>query len=393
MIKDYTILIIDDDIVIVQLLEKILSNYNTVSYSNAESIAKIDSFHNYDVAIIDVNLPGINGLKLLQEIKEKHINLPVILITGLSDMDLAVTAVKYNADDLILKPFPPKQIVLSVERSIANKVLKDQNEKLIKELQEKNNRLEELNAQAHIRSSIIENDLEMASNLQECLYPKDYPEVKNISISARFCSVEKISGDFIYFQKFNEEQFSLIFADVSGHGVTAALFSAMVKAAISSMDFHKKSPLEVVSDINNFLIRSQKKLSYNYLTMCYVKFDLLNNAITFCNAGLPAPLLIRQNNQLISLKPNGPFVGLFDFAKYHEDTVPFNVTDKVVFFTDGVYEDVENYNIKKGYQTVYDIIDSNKDQPIETIISILYDKMDRGKDKSDDSTYLGIQHD
>ncbi|MFW5807594.1 MAG: PP2C family protein-serine/threonine phosphatase, partial [Spirochaetota bacterium] len=317
--------------------------------------------------------------------------MPVILITGLSDMDLAVSAVKYNADDLILKPFPPKQILLSVERSITNKILKEQNEMLIQELQEKNARLEELNAQAHIRNSIIENDMEMASNLQECLYPKDYPEIDRINFSTRYCSVEKISGDFIYFHKFDEMRFSIIFADVSGHGVTAALFSAMVKSAIISMDFENRSAGKIVSSINDFLIKSQKKLSYNYLTMCYVFIDIEKQYLSYCNAGLPAPLLLKQNGDIIRLQPNGPFVGLFDFAEYKEDRVDFNPHDKAVFFTDGVYEDSQNYNIKKGYEMVYNIISEHAHRNIDEIISELYNHMDRGKDKSDDSTYLGIQ--
>jgi serine phosphatase RsbU (regulator of sigma subunit) len=380
------------DEIIDKQLRKILSSYNITSKKISKDFEIDQSLDNYSAVILEVDETEQSEIEILPQIKKLNDSLPVIVITGINDFQLAVSAVKFHAEELILKPFPPQQIILSVKRSINGKKLKDQHDKLIEILSEKNNNLEEMNSQIKLRNNLLEQDLEMASNLQDCLYPKELPEIENVELVAKFFSVEKISGDFIHFLNISDKQFSVIFADVSGHGITAALFSAMVKAAITSMNFGNLTPKEIVKEINTFLIKSQKKLSYNYLTLCYAEFNLQTNLITYCNAGLPSPILISNKNEVNKLRSNGPFVGLFENAEFQEYVIQFKKKYKLIFFTDGVYEQVENYNIRKGYNTVQSIINNNSKKTVSSIISIIIETLNTKNNKSDDATFLGIEY-
>lgn len=389
--KSISLLVIDDDELMLQLLQKILGDFVVYAFTNAEEALQSDYFDVCEAVIVDVNLPGLTGIEFLEKIRNEQNEIAVILITGINDIDLAVSAVKFGADDMILKPFTPNQLLLSLERVIGNKQLRYENQRLLEELRQKNKRLEELNAISHIRSSKLENDLEMACNLQECLYPKELPVIDGVNIESRSSSVEKISGDFYYFDKLSDKRFALFFADISGHGVTAALFSAMVKAAISSQSLIDSSPSTVIKKMNQFLIKAQIKPSYNYLTLCYLDIDLEKKEVKYANAGLPAPIFIKEDGSLQQLYTNGPFVGIFDVAHYKENSFHFVEGDKLIFFTDGVYENSKDFNVKKGYQSVLNNVNLLKLKPVKTIIEKLYNSMEAKGDKIDDSTYLGIE--
>ncbi len=386
------ILLIDDDEMINQVLTSILTKeFEVENYFNAEeALSKVD-FSRYDVVLTDVNLPGISGIDFLSKVKLKEPNLPVIVITGMSYIDVAISALKKGAADFIQKPFYNDQIILAVKKAQERRKLILENLQLVSELTDKNIKLEELNKQTKRRNEQIEHDLDIASNLQACLFPATFPEIDKFSFCQKFKPIEKISGDFFEVIEDDAAAFSLVLADVSGHGVPAAFFSAMVKTAISSLDKSIESPAKKLEIMNEFLIQSQKKLSYNYVTLCYIYFDISNNKIIYSNAGIPAPVMIKKNGRIVKLMQNGPFVGIFEQAEYIDAELPLDDGDKIIMFTDGAYESYNEDDISEGYQIVYDMINKIKDESIERITEALFLNIEeQGKETYDDITILGI---
>jgi two-component system response regulator HydG len=117
------ILVIDDDIVICNLLEKFLSKKGyeiKTAFNSSTAFGFIDQ-ENFDVVLSDFRLENTDGKEILKKVKEKSPSTPVIIITGYSDVKIAVDVIKHGAFDYITKPFIPDEIILLIEKAIAKK--------------------------------------------------------------------------------------------------------------------------------------------------------------------------------------------------------------------------------------------------------------------------------
>ena len=397
-LKSESIVIVDDDELVNNLVCQILQKeYRVESFMTAEEALASADLRATDVVITDINLPGIDGIEFLKRIQKAESSIPVILITGYSDIDVAIEALKNGAFDFILKPFRNDQITISVQKAVETRRLLIENRTLLEELRLKNQELETLNSRIQSRNVEIENELDIASNLQKCLFPVSLPSVRDFSFYLKFRPVEKISGDFFDFLVFGERLFSIIFADVSGHGVPAALYSAMVKAAILSVAEKRRDsrPSEFVEEINRFLISAQKKMSYNYVTLFYGLFDTEKKTLSYCNAGIPAPILIRESKELVHLEPNGPFVGIFNASEYRQAELPLESGDKLLFFTDGIFECTNAHDKIMGQRILIEMIQKLQHNDMKQMIEQLYTEVQHycGELKpADDITLLGMSY-
>ena len=114
--------IIDDDSAIRWVLEKALTGANIActSFDSANDVLAALAEKSPDVLISDIRMPGIDGLTLLQQIKQHHPLLPVIIMTAHSDLDAAVSAYQFGAFDYLPKPFDIDEAVALVERAISH---------------------------------------------------------------------------------------------------------------------------------------------------------------------------------------------------------------------------------------------------------------------------------
>ena len=128
----FKILIIDDDNLICISLKKLLTKLDyevETSQEAGESFNKIEEFEP-DVILLDIYLTTHNGLELLKQFQKKYFHIPVIMITGYSDVKMAVTAIKSGAYDFLLKPIDIDQLQIVLKKALDNVVLRSEVEKL-----------------------------------------------------------------------------------------------------------------------------------------------------------------------------------------------------------------------------------------------------------------------
>jgi len=120
MANDLTIFIIDDDEAIRDSLDALLSveGYQTKSFASGEAFLAACTPGCRGCALLDVRLPGIDGLSLQQKLVDTGIHLPVIIMTGYGDVPMAVQAMKAGAVDFIEKPFDDVFLMASVHRAL-----------------------------------------------------------------------------------------------------------------------------------------------------------------------------------------------------------------------------------------------------------------------------------
>ena len=139
MKEDIKILVIDDEVVVLRNCDKILTKegYEVETVSNGEEgLKKLDE-DNFDAVILDLRLPVLGGMGVLEKIKEKFSDIIVIMITGYSSIESAVEAIKLGASDYVPKPFSPVELTLVVKKALEKKSLINENLFLKKKLWER----------------------------------------------------------------------------------------------------------------------------------------------------------------------------------------------------------------------------------------------------------------
>ena len=133
------ILIADDEEIVIRSCLRILDGDDfqvEAVQDGREALRKIEE-NPYDVMILDIMMPNMDGLEVLRRVKETHPNVDVIMITGLSQIDTAVQAMKLGAFDYISKPFEPDELKLVVQRALERRRLLQENLTLKSELSSK----------------------------------------------------------------------------------------------------------------------------------------------------------------------------------------------------------------------------------------------------------------
>lgn len=122
------ILVIEDDIAFCKLVEKFLTKNGyeiSTAFSAAEAKSKIAA-EKFDLILTDFRLPDSDGMILLAEFKAEMPSIPVILMTGYSDINTAVKAIKNGATDYISKPFNPDEVLMVVANALKTKQIVDE---------------------------------------------------------------------------------------------------------------------------------------------------------------------------------------------------------------------------------------------------------------------------
>ena len=133
------VLVVDDEEIVVRSCLRILDGAGYEldgARSGAEALRKIEDKH-VDVVILDIMMPEMDGLEVLQRVKETHPDIDVIMVTGLSQIETAVKAMKLGAFDYLPKPFDPDELTLLVRRALERRALLQENLKLRQELSSK----------------------------------------------------------------------------------------------------------------------------------------------------------------------------------------------------------------------------------------------------------------
>ena len=118
------ILLVDDEIAFVKTLTRRLSKreFNIVTaFSGQEALAQLENDLNTDLVVLDIKMPGMDGLQTLEEIKRRHPFVEVIILTGHSTIDSAIKGMRLGAFDYLLKPCDIEQLISRIEEAVTRK--------------------------------------------------------------------------------------------------------------------------------------------------------------------------------------------------------------------------------------------------------------------------------
>ncbi|MFQ6618101.1 MAG: sigma-54-dependent transcriptional regulator [Fidelibacterota bacterium] len=137
--KGGNILIVDDESIVRVSLTALLSEegFNVDSAGSGEEALKKVSTGGWDLLMVDIKMPGMDGIELLKKIKGLQPEIPIIIITAYASIGTAVNAMKSGAEDYLVKPFNTDELKFVIQKTINHQKVKIENIRLKKQLQEK----------------------------------------------------------------------------------------------------------------------------------------------------------------------------------------------------------------------------------------------------------------
>jgi len=188
---------------------------------------------------------------------------------------------------------------------------------------------------AHERRLLsIESELEIARQIQASILPTSIPEVNHLRIAASYQPMTAVAGDFYEFIQMDQHRVGFLVADVSGHGVPAALIASMIKVAVQSVVSCAHDPAEVLLRLNRIL---SGQLRGQFVSAAYLWVDTEIGKALYSAAGNP-PLLCWREGELKRIESNGLLFGVAADANYPVCEMPLNPGERFLLYTDGVVE-------------------------------------------------------
>jgi phosphoserine phosphatase RsbU/P len=179
-------------------------------------------------------------------------------------------------------------------------------------------------------------ELQTARAIQLSLLPGETPAVRGLEVAVRYEPMRTIGGD-LYAFVVNDQQLGVLVADVTGHGVPAALVASMAKVAFSSQADSVATPGKLLEGINRALCGQQ--LEGQFVTATYVHIDTNAHCVRYSSAGHPPPLLWQLGpRQILRLTSGGVFMGFDPEATYPAAETRVGRGDRLVIYTDGLIE-------------------------------------------------------
>ena len=182
----------------------------------------------------------------------------------------------------------------------------------------------------------IEKEIDIARRIQLSNLPENLCAPPGLEIAARYSPMSAVAGDFYDIRVTDETGVGILIADVSGHGVGAALIGSMLKIAFASQAENLSDPARVLTQINRIL---QGKMEESFVTAFSLFIDLTSGTLRYAGAGHPPPLLWSSSKRSLGrLSSGGTVLGPFPDTVYENADLSLAKDDWLVLYTDGIIE-------------------------------------------------------
>ena len=365
------ILTIDDEDLVREVITAYLedSGFEVIQAGDGQTGINLICRELPDLVLCDLRMPGMDGLQVLATVTRDFPELPILVVSGLGGMSDAIQALKLGAWDYVTKPIED----MAVLEYAINHAL--ERARLRRENREHREHLEAINEQLQQTLRRLREDETAARRIQFQLLPENDKAYRNYRFSRHLLTSQYLSGDFVDYFAIDGEHLGFYIADVSGHGVSSAFVTVMLKSYMSryrelyrqNRDKGILNPAETLSRLNREIFGCHMD---KYLTMFYGVIHWPNNQLRYSSGGqFPFPILFDGEQASYLGKKSLP-VGLFDFASYQIESLDLPRWFAMVLISDGILETLPQTTLRDKQAFLLDRI-QNTELDIENLIQVL----------------------
>jgi sigma-B regulation protein RsbU (phosphoserine phosphatase) len=385
--KLFKIMVVDDEpdlkMLILQKFRKQIQSelYEFVFAANGEeALEHLQSMHDISLILSDINMPRMDGLTLLQRLQEReNPALKTVIVSAYGDMENIRTAMNRGAFDFVTKPIDFNDLQLTIEKGIKEIIT-------VKAA---------LDDRKHLQA--VQRDLSTAARIQQTILPQEFPPFphrSDFSIYAEMHPAKDIGGDFYDFFFVDETHLGFVIGDVSGKGITAAIYMAVARTMIKGIASQVLDPATCLAKVNSMLIPESD--ASMFVTVFYGVLDTNNGVIRYCNGGHNLPFVVRHDSTVCQLEDaSGILLGKFDPFVFEAKEIQFAPGDRIVLYTDGVTEAANPSQEMYMEERLKKQLGSHRPENVNNVVrGLIVDVMQyMGKaDQADDITVLSLEY-
>ncbi|TGK85356.1 response regulator [Leptospira bourretii] len=367
------VLVVDDE----PINRQVLKNHLTLigcdvheASNGGDAIRMVRDDGPFELMLLDIMMPGMSGYDVCTVLRESYslYQLPILFLTAKNQITDIIASLEAGGNDYLAKPFDKRELISRAKNLITLKKAVEEQNKFI----------------------AFQNELGLARKLQSSILPEEAPNILGIKTEFYYEPMESVGGDFFDFHAISETELGVLIADVSGHGIPAALISAMLKIAFSTQVRLSREPAGLMTQINSTLLGKMKGA---FVTASYIYINLETKEMIHARCGHP-PLIINRKGESkpkLSL-PQGKLIGWIPELDIQEDRLSLKAGDRIVLYTDGITEATNADKEMIGQENWESIVQRYSGYPIAESKRLLLERIKEftGNRSPDDDVTLVI---
>ena len=347
MEKRQRIVVIDDNANDLKVSTRFFDRrgYDAVPALSGEEGLRLARQNLPDAIVVDYRMPGMDGFEVTRRIKadpELH-TIPVLMLTGSDSAEHVVQGLGAGADDFVTKGADVEIVVARLAALLRMKAYQDQ--------------LRRMNSQ-------MTRDLQIARRVQEALVPQGVYATTTVEIRSAYIPSEVLSGDFYdYFTQ--DDSMYLFVADVSGHGLPAAILVSLLKSYIHTEAATERSLAEFMSRLNDFLF--SVSLPTQFATASLFRIEA-GRDLVYANAAHPPFLLhSRASGKVVMHEQPSNLLGAMPRMLFEEHSISVSAGDTLFVYTDGLTDRVNSNGDFYSIDRVAAVLEESRDADLATV--------------------------
>jgi len=359
------VLIVDDEPVNLQILKNRLQHQGYVVVSADTGLQALDEIAvaRYDLVLLDIMMPGLSGFEVCRRIRQRYSlhELPILFLSARGTTEDLIAGFEAGGNDYVIKPFNGTELAARVNTLLTLRLAVREERK-------------------HL---VLKHEMETARRIQLSLLPDSYPKVEGFNFTLRYRPTAPVGGDFFDYLE-SENGIGFILADVTGHGIPAALIAAMVKIAFSVQKGSLGNPSQVLSEMNEILCGKTRN---HYITAAYLYYDFTSRTLRYASAGHPPMIVLRSDGHVESFKPKGTILACFNGRTFEACDFLMNPGDRLLVFTDGMIESRNNLGEMYGEEKFMQFLEENRGLKIGAFADRILNEFEGWVDEDPDDDF------
>jgi len=335
---DMSILVVDDDQVILHLFEVLLKDVfkTLVLASNGKDALEQFNKQSFDLILTDYKMPYLDGLELISSIRDINKTIPIILMSSSKEHNVYRQAINLNVTHSLLKPIQKDQVEKVLEK-VVDSIYFYQRSKQIE-----NNEL-----------STLKNQKDYDNQQQKQAFLKEHQAIRNDFyysyyknhsngnlwyLDGSYRPHDILSGDTYSIRCTDDNKAFFFIIDAMGKGVSASVTSIVASSYINHMIDNQQGPLDLaklLSDFNAYIIKIL--LEEEVLAVVFAEIDFNAQEICISSYGMPPVLMFNDKNEIIKIKTNNLPLSKHN-ASFNINCHKIDTIDKMLFYSDGLVE-------------------------------------------------------
>ena len=367
------VLIADDDQIATRVLRLLLGadGHEVTAVASGDDAWKEAGRLRPDLVLLDVEMPGMSGFDVCRRLRADPTlgEVPIVLITALSDQAARLKGIEAGADDFISKPFDRAELAARV-RTITRL-----------------NRYRRLQEGQQLAQQI-----EMAAAIQEQLLPHSAPCVPGLELSSRYRPAALVGGDFFDFVDLHPGLFFAI-ADVAGHGLASALFMSNARSVLRALRPWTLGLTELADHLNSRITEDAGD-SGMFVSAVIGEYRPASRTIDLVNCGHPEPVLLRADGRVVTVGASASPIGLTNVLGAETFTAVLEPGDMLCLFTDGIIEASDKAGHAFGADGITHVLREHRNAPLDAIANAILAAVNdfHGAPPADDVTLVLLRH-